>query len=66
MQIGQRAGADALVRVVSGLKLYLLSRIGPNLRHMVHVATPVLHVLLGTSDCELLRIEDCLLRLRNR
>ena len=66
VQIGQRAGADALVGVMRGLELDLLLRISrPDLGHMVHVATPMLHVLLSASDGELLMgTEDSGLLLR--
>ena len=47
------------------LKLDLLMRVSPaNLRHMVHIATSVLSVLLGSSYRKLLRRQNgssCLL-----
>ena len=65
VKIGHGARADSLVGVMSGLELDLL-RIGSDLRHMVHITTAMLHMLLSASNGELLRVEDRLLRLRNR
>lgn len=46
MQVGHRAGADALVGVMGGLELDLL--VASDLGHVMHIATSVL-MLLGTG-----------------